>query len=174
MRYIELRRHTMRHKPGKNRHLTQAGVSLARRVGESMGPFARVITSDIPRAFETAIAMGFAVDDQSQEWSTYGEAVEVEIGNCVNMADLAKVTETGKATAKLCKSLAELMKGIAQGLNEGESALVVSHGGVLEIACIGCLPRAKHSSWGDYFGYCEGARLAFSADEFVSIELLRV
>ena len=162
----------MRQKPGK--HLTQAGVSLARQVGEGMGPFARVITSDIPRAYETAIAMGFAVDDQSQEWSTYGEATEEEIENCANMADLARVIKTGKATAKLCKSLVDHMKNIVRSLIEGESALVVSHGGVIEIACIGCLPRAKHGSWSGFFDYCEGARLTFQADDFVSIELLRV
>jgi broad specificity phosphatase PhoE len=62
MRYVELRRHTMRTRPGQ--HLSQAGVSLARRVGEGVGPFDRVVTSTLPRAFETAIAMGFAVDEQ--------------------------------------------------------------------------------------------------------------
>ena len=34
MRYLEVRRHTMRTKPGE--HLSQAGVDLARRVGEGM------------------------------------------------------------------------------------------------------------------------------------------
>ncbi|NCA13890.1 MAG: histidine phosphatase family protein, partial [Proteobacteria bacterium] len=58
---IEVRRHAMRAPGGV--HLVQAGVALARRVGEGLGPFAVVITSPIPRAFETAIAMGFAVDD---------------------------------------------------------------------------------------------------------------
>ena len=174
MRYVELRRHTMRHKPGKNRHLTQEGVTLARRVGEGMGPFSRVITSDIPRAFETAIAMGFAVDEELHAWATYGDAIEVEIANCANVADLAVVAGKGMVTAMLCTTLATLLKGIAQGLSDGESALIVSHGGVIEMACIGCLPHAKYIRWGDFFGYCEGARLAFDTDAFVSIELLRV
>ena len=59
MKYLELRRHSKRVIPGD--HLSQAGVNLARRVGEAMGPFGLVITSTLPRAFQTAIAMGFAV-----------------------------------------------------------------------------------------------------------------
>src|SRR5689334_6812089 len=65
MRYLELRRHAMRTQPGQ--HLSQAGVRLSRRVGEGRGPFALVVTSPAPRAFETAIAMGFAVDFQHHE-----------------------------------------------------------------------------------------------------------
>ncbi|MBZ0278386.1 MAG: hypothetical protein K8I60_19725, partial [Anaerolineae bacterium] len=71
MRYLEMRRHTIRIKPGQ--HLSQAGVTLARRVGETIGPFDRVITSTIPRAYETAIAMGFAVDEQLDELGTMDE-----------------------------------------------------------------------------------------------------
>jgi hypothetical protein len=32
-------------------------------VGQSIGPFAYVVVSDIPRTLETALAMGFAVDE---------------------------------------------------------------------------------------------------------------
>ncbi len=60
MKFIEDRRHTMRTKPGQD--LSQAGVALARRTGEKLGPFEHVATSTVPRAFQTAIAMGFAVD----------------------------------------------------------------------------------------------------------------
>ncbi len=62
LRIIEHRRHTLRVKPGQ--HLSQAGVDLARAVGEGMGPFDLVVTSALPRAYETAIAMGFAKDEQ--------------------------------------------------------------------------------------------------------------
>src|SRR5205823_9146935 len=68
MRIVEHRRHTMRTKPGD--HLSQAGVDLARRVGAGLGRFDRVVTSRVARAFETAIAMGYAVDDQLEEVSS--------------------------------------------------------------------------------------------------------
>jgi hypothetical protein len=46
------------------RHLSQAGVDLAWRLGETMEPYELVVTSPVARAFETAIAMGFAEDEQ--------------------------------------------------------------------------------------------------------------
>ena len=73
--FIEHRRHSMRSKPGQ--HLSQAGVDLARRVGEGMTAFDRVYTSTVPRAFETGIAMGFAVDRQIDLLSSMPQDVEI-------------------------------------------------------------------------------------------------
>ena len=61
MRTLEVRRHTMRSKPGA--HLSQDGIELARLVGSTSGPFSLVVTSTIPRAVETAISMGFEVHE---------------------------------------------------------------------------------------------------------------
>jgi broad specificity phosphatase PhoE len=64
MRRIEVRRHSITEKSrGSGSHLSQEGVALARRVGSSLGSFASVVTSASPRAIETALAMGYAVDD---------------------------------------------------------------------------------------------------------------
>ena len=76
MKTLEIRRHSIRSPLGE--HLNQTGVTLARLVGQSIGPFDRVVTSTLPRAFETAIAMGFAVDEQNELMSTYGGAVSNE------------------------------------------------------------------------------------------------
>ncbi len=73
MRTIETRRHTLRAKPGP--HLSQAGVALARRVGQGLGPFDRVVTSSVSRAFETALAMGFALDEQAEMGSVMADSV---------------------------------------------------------------------------------------------------
>ena len=66
MKISDHRRHSMRNIP--DQHLNQEGVTLAREVGERSGSFQRVITSTIPRAFETAIAMGYAVDWDIYYW----------------------------------------------------------------------------------------------------------
>ena len=63
MKILEVRRHSIRHAGGD--HLSQAGVALARNVGQHMGSFNFVATSTLPRAFDTAIAMGFAVNEQN-------------------------------------------------------------------------------------------------------------
>lgn len=60
---LEIRRHSLRKNTGGSQ-LSQAGVELARKLGDSMGPFAVVATSVVPRARETALAMGFAVDQE--------------------------------------------------------------------------------------------------------------
>ena len=59
MRTLELRRRSLRGKP--DQHLTQAGMTLACRAGETMGPLDRVITSTVPRAVKPALAICFAL-----------------------------------------------------------------------------------------------------------------
>ena len=66
MRSIQIRRHSYTKKGaarGKGSHLSAAGVTLARRIGAETGPFELVLTSTVPRTLETAIAMGYAVDE---------------------------------------------------------------------------------------------------------------
>jgi len=58
-------------------------------------------------------------------------------------------------------------------ISEGRSALVISHGGVLELGVVGCLPDVDFSNWGDAVDYCEGARLYWD-DQFIRAEVLRV
>jgi hypothetical protein len=45
----------------------ELGLRLARRAGAGCGPFARVVTSPRPRCIETAVAMGFAVDEENAQ-----------------------------------------------------------------------------------------------------------
>ena len=171
MRYLEVRRHTMRIKP--NKHICQAGVMLARRIGESMGPFDHVLTSHLPRAFETAIAMGFAVNEQVEELAQYEDDVDAEVDQAIEFAAFARAVRKGGAAARFAKRQAKLWQSVAQKLGSGGRALIISHGGVIELGAIGCLPRADHAAWGTAFDYCEGMRLCFDSHEFVDAEVLR-
>lgn len=172
MRYLEMRRHTIRIKPGQ--HLSQAGVTLARRVGETIGPFDRVITSTIPRAYETAIAMGFAVDEQLDELGTMDESVTAEVTWDEGFASWGSALKRDGAAAAYSRKHAAFLRSVVAALPDGGAALVVSHGGILEAGAVGCLPDADHAAWGRYCSWCEGVRLAFEGGEFVSIEILRV
>ena len=172
MRTVEIRRHTMRTKPGQ--HLSQAGVTLARRVGEETGPFVRVITSTIPRAFETAIAMGFAVDEQIGALSEMGEDVDAGIGWPATFAQVAAAVRAGGAVARFAAEEARLWRGIAAGLPDGAAALVISHGGIVELGAVACAPDADHGSWGPHLDYCEGARLIFDGERLIAAEVLRL
>lgn len=171
MRYIEVRRHTMRVKQGQ--HLSQAGVDLARRLGGEIGSFDRVITSTVPRAFETAIAMGFAVDEQYEQLSTLGDDVDAEIQWNVGFAGFARVIQQDGATARFARAQSQLWRSIAEALPDGGSALIITHGGIVEAGAVGCLPHANHNALGPSCDYCEGVRLSFDKGDFVDIDILR-
>src|SRR5512144_2031003 len=126
MKTIEIRRHSIRNKPGA--HLSQQGVTLARLVGQNLGPFDRVVTSTLPRAFETAIAMGFAVDEQIDLMSTYCDIVELEAPWPMSPADYAAVIRKGGAAARYANKLADLYDQLADYLADGRAALVINHG----------------------------------------------
>jgi hypothetical protein len=58
-------------------------------------------------------------------------------------------------------------------ISEGRSALVISHGGVVELGVVGCLSDVDFSTWGDSADYCEGAKLYWD-NKFIRAEVLRV
>jgi broad specificity phosphatase PhoE len=169
---IEIRRHSIRSIPGD--HLNQSGVTLAHLVGENLGPFDRVITSTLPRAFETAIAMGFAVDEQIEFLSTYGDAVEREVPWPQTFAVYAQAVKHTSAAQKYARKLADYYSGLANYLADGRAALIINHGGVLELGVVGSFPDSDYESWGEPSDYCEGARLYWEKGKCVNAELLRV
>jgi len=176
MKTIEIRRHSIRSK--SDEHLNQQGVTLARLVGENLGPFDRVVTSTSPRAFETAIAMGFAVDEQNELMSSYGSVVDREAPWPLSLAGYAEVVRKGGAAEKYAYKLAAYYTKLVNYLADGRSALVINHGGVLELGAVACLPSAGHYAdhfkWGTHFDYCEGIRLLWDDGKFVDGEILRV
>lgn len=172
MKTIEIRRHSIRNKPGQ--HLSQQGVTLARLVGQNLGPFDRVVTSTLPRAFETAIAMGFAVDEQNELMSTYSDAVEMEAPWPLSPAQYAEAVRRGGATARYANQLAEIYYHLADYLADGRAALVINHGGIAEFGAIACLPNVDHAAWGPHFECCEGIRLFWEDGKFINAEILRV
>jgi hypothetical protein len=172
MKIIEVRRHSIRTKPSE--HLSQQGVSLARLVGQNLGPCDRVVTSTKPRAFETAIAMGFAVDEQNELMNSYGNDVEREAPWPLSLAGYAEVVSMSGSAAKYANELAAVYAKLANYLADGRAALVINHGGVAELGAIACLPESDHFSWGSHFECCEGIRLFWEDGKFVQGEMLRV
>jgi broad specificity phosphatase PhoE len=172
MRYLEIRRHTMRNKPGE--HLSQAGVDLARWVGEGMGPFDRVVTTLAPRAFETAIAMGFAVDEQSGEFPMMDEAGETDVAWDAGYAAWSRAVGRGGAASRYARREGACWRKIVEAVPEGGSALLVTHGGVIEAGVAACLPAGEHTTLEDSCDYCEGVRLSFDGSDWIGIEVLRV
>jgi broad specificity phosphatase PhoE len=173
MRYLEVRRHAMRTKPGQ--HLSQSGVTLARHVGATLGPFDRVITSQIPRAYETAIAMGFAVDWQAEEIGLMSEDVTAQVAWDAGFAAFAlAATAPDSPVARYALAQAVFWRSVIADLPDGGRVLMVTHGGIVEAGAVGCLPTADHQGWGRAVDYCEGVRLAFDGERFVECLVRRV
>lgn len=173
MKTIEIRRHSIRERGSDD--LSAEGRILARTVGEGLGPFQRVITSAVPRAYQTAVAMGFDVDEQVELLNTYGDSVEAEIPWPADFADYSEpLRRAGGAPARYAQRLVDFYSRLAEALPETGSALVINHGGVVEIGAVACLPDADHAAWGRYCQYCEGVRLFWEQGRFAQVEILRV
>ncbi len=172
MRTLEIRRHTHRNIPKP--HISQTGVDLARRAGHGLGKFDRVVTSTIPRAFETAIAMGYAVDDQLDQLGMMSEAVTATIPWDAGFTAWATAAQASVVVTHYAQSLANVLHSIVRALPEEGRALIISHGGIVEACVIGCLPAVLHFPDDAACGYCEGARLTFNAEVATHFEVLRI
>ncbi len=180
MKILEIRRHSLR-KAGGGSQLSQQGVAYARRIGASMGPFAHVAATVVPRTRETAIAMGFAVDQEIVTLvSDEGVYAEIEASRYWEAAQpfvaLAKIVATQGSAWRYAQALAALWRDLLTPLPDGAAALVIAHSGDLELALLACFPDADHAHWGAPFAPCEGARLVFGGEpaRFVEVEILRI
>lgn len=172
MKFIEHRRHSIRTIPYP--HLNQQGVDLAREVGNDLGPFTLVITSSKPRAFETAIAMGFAVDQTLKELSGISSTVDLEIAWDAGFQKFAEIYEYNGATSLWAKGLTKIFLKIVKKLPENGSALIISHGGIVEGSTIGTYPDFDYSNWNRSVQYCEGVLLSFENDKCISAKYLEL
>ncbi|MBI3168237.1 MAG: histidine phosphatase family protein [Chloroflexi bacterium] len=172
MKILEVRRHSIRSMGGD--HLSQKGVALARKVGQGIGPFDFVATSTLPRAFETAVAMGFAVTEQNELMNTYGGAVEREAPWPMPYFHYSEIVKQEGMASQYAHQLKGYYLDILERIPQSGSALVINHGGVVELGVVVCLPEADFSDWGDSVDYCEGARLFWDDGHFTHGEVLHV
>jgi len=172
MRTLEIRRHAHRSVPQP--HLSQQGVDLARRAGEGLGRFDRVMTSTVPRAFETAIAMGYAVDEQIEQLGMLSDAVTAAIQWNAGYTAWMKAAQNSPVVAQYTQALAGLLRSVVRALPDGGRALIISHGGIVEAGAIGCVPATTRFADDAACGYCEGLRLTFDGETVVNAEMLRV
>ena len=156
MPILEVRRHTMRAKPGQ--HLSQSGISLANYVGSSMAPFDLVVTSGKPRAIETAIAMGFATDHQVSELGLLPDDVLSALNWPSSLSNISKIVHEDDACGEFSRRQANCWRTVLDQISGEQVALIVTHGGIIELGALGLSPSADHSLWGDAIGYCEGFR----------------
>ena len=173
MAYLEIRRHSKRERPSK--HLSQEGVLLARDVGRRIGPFERVVCSSAWRAVETAVAMGFAVDEIRDElhMDRAEAALPTAVMDLARFDEFAEAAKSG-AARKYAEGLLEVWTQIARSLGKDGRGLVVGHGVTIELGAVVALPDADHAAWGKGLSVCEGVRLEFTRGRVVGGEVLRI
>ena len=169
MRTLFVFRHTMRRKPGQ--HLSQEGIELARLVGSGSGPYDRVVTSPVARAVETAIAMGFEVHETMDALARMPSSIGRNWP--LPFAEIAAAVRSGGMAAEFAGAAAGAWRTVIEQIPDSGQALIVTHGGIVELGAIACLPEHPHAEWGEAIGYCEGVRLTFDG-EFADCRVLRV
>ena len=181
MRTLEVGRHTYTKQGGargRGSHVSQAGVELARSIGASIGPFAHVAKSLAPRTLETAVAMGFAVDDLLDLSGELGGAAQAELARRAARDDrrlylrYLELLSAGGAVAALGHTQAGLWSTCLSNVSDGAQALLISRGSLIEPGLVAALPDWPHVRWGRGFRHCEGARLYHDGTRFVDAEIL--
>jgi hypothetical protein len=143
-----------------------------------MGPFVYVAASLAPRTLETAVAMGFAVDDLLDLSGDLWEAAQGELAHRAERDDprlylrYIELLSAGGAVAALGHRQADLWSRIVMTVSDGAQALLISHGGLIEPGLVAAMPEWPHVRWGRGFKHCEGARLHHNGSSFVDAEIL--
>jgi hypothetical protein len=179
VRTLEVVRHSLTRKGADKRkasHLSADGVRLARQLSESMARMDYVAVGDEPRHLETAIAMGFAVDEQTAWPSGY---VEGEVGHhdqwtwTEPFVHYATLLAQGRRLHDVAQEHLSHWRRILDAVLDDGAALVVSSGGSIEPVLVAAFPDADHASWGGPFHQLEGATVLVEGGQFTSVALRR-
>jgi hypothetical protein len=128
------------------------------------------------RAIETAVAMGFAVDDTVELPSGYvpGEVTRHDQWRWPRpYRSYAELLARGGELAKVAEVHRLAWISMVEGVSDGAAALFIGHGGGIEPALVASLPDADYDSWEALFAHCDGARLGFDQGRFMSIQFRR-
>jgi broad specificity phosphatase PhoE len=171
MKTIEHRRHATRTKPSP--HLNTEGVDTARKVGASCPRFARVVTSPKKRAIETAVAMGFAIDETATILKDIPEDLNAFISYDAGFSALFSAISETPLAEKYMRKLRELFENELEKIPEGGRLLFVSHGGVVEWSALACLPELARAL-GNPIDKCEAIELSWEKGKFISLKDIRL
>ncbi len=161
---------------GTGSHLSSNGVRRARSLGLQLPAFDYVAVGDQPRHLDTALALGFAVDEQISWPSRYLQGV---VGHHDQWSwpqpfvRYAELLQAGSGLADMAATHVGHWRRLLDLIPAGGAGLVVSSGGSIEPVLVAALPDADHASWGRVFDPLEGASLEWDGNAFTCVRLLR-
>ena len=178
MRTLDIRRHSFTKKGdarGRGSHLSHEGVVAARELGGSLDNYDLVVASTSPRTLETAVAMGFAVDDLIEMPSPV-ETGEVEFHAWREWEDpfttlLALGRESAAVDGYLEEQATRVVSTLAR-LGDAGSALVVGHGGWIESVVARLVGPSEASSLGGSFWHLDGMSLRIDENGTASVSAI--
>lgn len=176
---LEVRRHSFTKKGSARERgslLSAEGVRAARSVGEVLPTISYVLTGPDRRHSETAIAMGYAVDE-AVRWPSGYIAGVVEHHDqwrwdqpFVRYAELLKTSSALRDVA--LEHLRHWSHAVDQ-VRDGGAALVISSGGSIEPVLVAAFATGDLGSWGSTLHQLDGATLTFDGSTCVGLKLHR-
>lgn len=170
MATVEVRRHAERSGPTEpGSALSAAGRAMAERLARSAPAYAIVAASPLPRAKETATIIGGRLDLADPALlPDLSQIVQVR-----TIEEYAPLLSGGERERALADEQAGAWLRLGGTVKDG-TALVITHGGVIELAALRIAKAIGKDLRGDAFSYCEGVRIRYSDGKPTSLEVLRV
>jgi len=176
VRFLHVRRHTYTKKGeerGRGSHISQEGVDLARRVAQDLPAITLAVVSAAPRTLETAIAFGFAPID-AISYPDITEDTGIAFHEWWDMEQpfvrMRQLLETNDAVARVANVVTDAWRSVLDRLADGERALLIAHGGVMELGVAASIAATE----GRAFAHCEGFELSYEDGVATDVQLLRL
>jgi broad specificity phosphatase PhoE len=176
---LEVRRHSLTkkgHARDRGSLLSADGVRQARALGEALPAFDRVITGPDRRHVETAIAMGYAVDEMVDWPSGYVPGVVAHHDQWQWPHPFSRYRDLLQESRELRVAVAEHLSHWSRalgGVPDGGRVLVVSSGGSIEPVLVAALPDGDLAGWGGALHHLEGATMTFEGSTCVEVIVRR-
>ncbi|QDP98938.1 hypothetical protein FOE78_19115 [Microlunatus elymi] len=139
-------------------------MHAARVVGDTLPDFGFVLTGPDRRHIETAVAMGYAVDEIVDWPSGYVEGVVEHHDQWRWDQPFVRYQELLQTSSAL-REVSEIHLGhwrrALDQVREGEAALVVASGGSIEPVLVAAVAAGDLGGWGSAFHQLDGATLTF-------------
>lgn len=151
------------HRIGKNPHISKNGLKKANKIGKKLPEFDKVLSSVSIRAVETAIALGFSIDetinfDDAEPKGSHSPSTERVFDT---FEDFKRNIQNISYFKIYSSNLVSLLSTKLHSNKDLNKILIISHGGVIEYSTIGFLPNVDYKSWGPVVDHCNGVKLIF-------------
>ncbi len=124
--------------------------------------------------------MGFAVDEQLEALGHSPPGVFEEAGHHERWSwqapflRLAELISRGGPTARMGNQVREIWTQALESVSPNGRVLVISHGLIIEVGLVTCIPDGYFATWGTPFHHLEGVEMQYNDGHFTDVRFLRV